>query len=853
MRTSRIGFLVRAVLLAAFAQYGAVFATVPVGDDDVPDGEPVGFEVGSHPAGVGNDAGQPNSQQHAFVENLGQWDSRLLYFAALNSMRVRVEANGVALFARGLYPDRTGHLRDAVVRLSFDDDANGVERRNIVGADRLPGMRHYFLGSSPGCWTPNVPSFASVVFQGAWSGVDVRFGVIDGSLQFDLALEPGVDPETIRMRWDGVVGLDVDIDGDLVVTTPIGPLHVSRPIAWQVESDGSARPVEIRYAIKGSRHFGFEVLAPLDGARQTIIDPGITWATYLGGSLDESVNTVRRLPDGSVLVAGTQCSPGFPWTPGVFEIGPTPSCTPYVSCFEEDGSALVFSTFFGGSVTGNTGLATIARDDTGRFAFGGTTDATDLPTTPGAYSSAFGGGLFDAYVAMISDDGSQLVYSTYLPGACQEAVRGVAVESSGSLIVAGTTCSTDYPPGTPGAFDPAHSGFGDGFLARLDPDRVGVDQLSMLTYLGSADSDEIRGLELISSGAMLVWGLTYSADFPVTAGAWDTTFTVPGEAFAAILSQDGSTLLTSSFIFGDVLAVGPDGTITAAGTANNTGLPVTPGAYDTTWNGSSDAYALRFDAALSQVEWCTYLGSTWAEGAFALDVGEDGSVLLTGQTSSPAFPTTPFAPDKSFSFGLADPFVARLSADGSQLLYSTYLGSSSNGAAQGSTIAFDGAGHALAGGFTTFPDFPVTPGAYDTTYNGGGDVYVARLDLQPPWTDVGGGLAGTAGLPKLTATGWPEAGEAVSLRLTGAKPVSPVTLVIGLELLVAPFKGGTLVPAPDLLLAGLLTGPTGALILSGTWPAGIPSGFEASFQHWVTDPAGPQGLAASNGLVVLVP
>ena len=76
---------------------------------------------------------------------------------------------------------------------------------------------------------------------------------------------------------------------------------------------------------------------------------------------------------------------------------------------------------------------------------------------------------------------------------------------------------------------------------------------------------------------------------------------------------------------------------------------------------------------------------------------------------------------------------------------------------------------------------------------------------------------------------------------------------IGLELLVAPFKGGTLVPAPDLLLAGLLTGPTGALILSGTWPAGIPSGFEASFQHWITDPAGPQGLAASNGLVVLVP
>jgi hypothetical protein len=155
--------------------------------------------------------------------------------------------------------------------------------------------------------------------------------------------------------------------------------------------------------------------------------------------------------------------------------------------------------------------------------------------------------------------------------------------------------------------------------------------------------------------------------------------------------------------------------------------------------------------------------------------------------------------------------------------------------------------------------FATGQGTKDIAFGPGGDLFVSVitadkvLRITKPWTNLGFALAGSAGLPVLTGTGALAGGDPVSLDLASARPSAPVALILGFSQLGAPFKSGTLVPTNDLLIAGLLTSPAGTLSLPSTWPAGLPSGLSFFFQEWITDPAGPQGFAASNGLRATTP
>jgi len=143
-----------------------------------------------------------------------------------------------------------------------------------------------------------------------------------------------------------------------------------------------------------------------------------------------------------------------------------------------------------------------------------------------------------------------------------------------------------------------------------------------------------------------------------------------------------------------------------------------------------------------------------------------------------------------------------------------------------------------------------------TSLSGGYTFAIDTLVFTLPatkWVDLGQGLAGTNGVPELTGTGTLQAGDPMALVLTGALESTSTALVIGLVQIDAPFKGGVLVPRPDLILFGLSTNPGGSHELPAIWPAGTPSGFSVVFQHWVTDAVGPVGFAASNGLRATVP
>jgi hypothetical protein len=198
--------------------------------------------------------------------------------------------------------------------------------------------------------------------------------------------------------------------------------------------------------------------------------------------------------------------------------------------------------------------------------------------------------------------------------------------------------------------------------------------------------------------------------------------------------------------------------------------------------------------------------------------------------------------------------VAKLSADGSTLLHGTFIGGSTPTDLElAYGIAVDPQGNPYITGYTLAANFPTTPGAFDTHLDGSTGLFVVKLDLSP-WSNDGPGLAGTGGLlPVLSGSGTLQPHSPGALHLVDAKPLSPCWLIVGVSKLSTPFKGGTFVPSP-LLVVPLATNAQGSLTLPWTaWPAGLSSGSKLWFQVWVADPGGPAGYAASNGLRAVMP
>ncbi len=332
--------------------------------------------------------------------------------------------------------------------------------------------------------------------------------------------------------------------------------------------------------------------------------------------------------------------------------------------------------------------------------------------------------------ALVVDPG--IVWSTYLGGASMEAANAIVLHPTGETTVAGDTRSPTFPT-TLGAFDVTYAGGaapldGDAFVTKLSWDGA---RLEYSTFLGGFGQDRILGLALDPQGGAMVTGTTTSLDYPVTPGAYDTSHNGAADAFVTQLSPNGSWLGYSTFVGGgDIdeahgIAVAANGAATIVGSTRSPGFPTTAGAFDPTPNGVSDAFVARLDVTGARLEYSTVLGGRIDDFAWAVTLDSQGGAAVAGQTSSADFPTTPGAFDRNFRL-VTDAFVARLTPDGSRLVYSTLLGGWFPDAA--AAIAIDAAGAVTVGGGTDSPDFPVTQNAFDPTHNGGTDAFVTKLN-----------------------------------------------------------------------------------------------------------------------------
>jgi hypothetical protein len=306
------------------------------------------------------------------------------------------------------------------------------------------------------------------------------------------------------------------------------------------------------------------------------------------------------------------------------------------------------------------------------------------------------------------------------------------VDGAGSAYVTGWTFSKDFPT-TGSAFSPSHNGVYDAFVVKLNADGTDLDYA---TFLGGNSFDWGYGIAVDGANSACVTGLTWSTNFPTTTNAYDTSYNgAPSDAFVVKLDADGSDLDYATFLGGDSgdegwgIAVDGTGNAYVTGKTGSTDFPTTTSAFDTSLGGPQDAFVARMnlgDNGQDDLVYATFLGGSGVEDWGGIIVDGDGNAYVTGETRSSDFPTTILAFDTSLN-SAPDAFVVKVNADGTDLVYATFLGGSGNDGGRG--IAVDGNGDAYVAGITASGDFPTTTLAFDTDYNGGSDAFVTKLAI----------------------------------------------------------------------------------------------------------------------------
>jgi hypothetical protein len=605
---------------------------------------------------------------------------------------------------------------------------------NLTGLERQLTRTNYFIGRDPQRWKTNLPNYAKVKYSRVYPGVDLVFYGNQNKLEYDFTVSPGADPGVIALSFDRMSNMRVDEKGDLLLRTNAGEIRQTRPVVYQ-QIDGARRSIPASYLVKGNNQIAFQI-AKYDRSKPLVIDPTLAFSTYLGGSGLDRGDGIAVDSDGNAYIGGLATSPDFPITPGAFQT--TKASLDFdvvVVKMNSTGTALIYSTFFGGS--NREGANDIAVDAGGNAYVTGLTDSPDIPTTPGAFrTTPVGTDEFDTFAMKLNATGTALVYSTYLGPAGGSAIT---VDPAGHAYITGNA-NGDYPT-TPGAFQTAYGGGGDAFVTKLNSTGTA---LVYSTFLGGSSFDVGSEIAIDSAGNAYVTGVT-GPGFPVTPGAFQTLSNGGTDAFVTKLNATGTVAVYSTFLGGSGSDTGNGIAVNAAGNAYVTGLsdssnfPITPDVFQSVKGAGFDAFVTALNAAGNDLVYSTYLGGDDLDAGHNIAVDTAGNASVVGLTASTDFPTTADAIQSAYG-GNTDAFITRVNASGTGLVFSTYFGGSSSEA--GLSVALDAAGSIYLTGPTSSTDFPTTPGAFQTILAGFSDAFVTKVafsSFDVCFTDDGSG------------------------------------------------------------------------------------------------------------------
>jgi hypothetical protein len=552
----------------------------------------------------------------SFEANRGQTDPRVTFLAHGQGYTVFLTATEAVLaLQKPVGPTSQPMVSQpaptqAVVRLQF---VGANPRATVTGLDELPGKINYFMGRDPRLWRTGIATYTQVKYANLYPGVTLLYYGTQRQLEYDFIVAPQSDPRQIGWSVSGAQKMWVDGTGNLRMVVAGTQLVEPAPRVYQMVH-GVKHTISVGYVVTGER-VGFDV-GTYNPDTTLVIDPVLSYSTYLGGSGDDFPFYMDLDSSGDVYLAGFTNSTNFPTTAGAFQTayagGPDDV---FVTKLNPKGSGLVFSTYLGG--TGDDLALGVATDPHRNVYVVGTTSSKDFPTTPGAFQRTYGGGPHDGFVTKLNATGSALVYSTYLGGSGGDQVIIGPTDASGQVYAEGFTSSHNFPT-TPGAFQTSYTGGpDDAFVTKLNQDGTG---LVYSTFLGGTGDDFGIDGTVDRFGHAYVTGLTSSTDFPTTAGAFQTSYAGDNsDGFVTKLNSTGSALVYSTYLGGS----GDDG-------SNGSGVGIDQGCNgDDESNGQSNGR------------------------------DHDCNVFVNGFTNSVNFPTTAGAFQRSLAGGI-DVFSAKL-------------------------------------------------------------------------------------------------------------------------------------------------------------------------------------------------
>ncbi len=416
--------------------------------------------------------------------------------------------------------------------------------------------------------------------------MDLIYHGHQGQLENDFEIDPGVQTSRIRWRVEGASKIGLNENGDLVVAVGKNQVRLHEPRAYQADA-GQEREVPVRYQIDGDE-ISF-ALGQYDHRQKLIIDPVLTYSTFLGGTGGETAFGVALDASGDVFVTGITASTNFPFSSGAFQTAYVGDGDVFVTEFNPSGSGLVFSTFLGG--TGSDTPSHILLDPTGDIYLVGSTTSSNFPTTAGVMQPTYSGNQ-DAFLTEMKPDGSALIYSTYIGGTGTDFGNAVALDSAGNAYVAGATNSTDIQ--TRNALQLGNVGQYDAFVTEVSP----TGTLLYATYLGGALNDYGVGIAVDASGNVIVGGYTFSTDFP-TQDALQSSNAGGSDLFISKFTPGSTALLFSTYLGGGsidhlaAMATDANGNIYLTGDTQSIDFPVTSNAYHSSLAGTDDPFTCR--------------------------------------------------------------------------------------------------------------------------------------------------------------------------------------------------------------------------------------------------------------------
>lgn len=682
-----------------------------------------------------------------FIPNAGQWNERVLYKTDLHSGHAFLCSDGIrfAFFDA----DKIETLHDSVTsdsvataevnrtpvscyayELSFQN-ANVPE---AAGIDKLSSTCNYFIGNDPEKWHGNLPMYSGVAYTALYNGINVIFRNKASALKYDFVVAPGADPAQISMLYSGQQFLGFR-NGALHIGAGFTIIREVIPAAYQVVN-GKQRNVRCEYVLTCNA-VSFRFPDGYDATLELIIDPEVIASTYSGGTAMAFGFTATYDESGNIFAGGIVYAQGYPVTLGAFDITFDSLHDIGISKFDPTGTNLLYCTYVGGSLEE---YPLSMYEHQGDLYVYGRTKSPDFPVTAGAFDQSYGGQA-DIVVFALNSNGTALLASTFVGDIGDDGVnynsqnftdgfRGeIIVDDAGNVFVASGSTSQAFPV-TPGAYCTTYNGGVEAVLFKMNSS---LSTMLWATFIGGSLNDSGLSLRVDASGNVYMCGVARNifGGFPVVAGSYQTTYGGGAtDAFLAKFDPTGSSLLACTFFGGAGVDAGyfididTDGDVYMMG--NYLGAPITAGVYA---NPGSENFVAKFDAALSNLLFCTVIGDGTQGGKInptAFMVDNCKRIYLAGFGGSANLPLTNDALYSTWDFH-HQWYLACLSENAGALLFGSLYGSWH---VDGGTSRFDKDGVVYQTVCADSAEFPITSWAHaDGTNTTLWDICVFKIDF----------------------------------------------------------------------------------------------------------------------------